>query len=95
MRKPLLALTVLMGLLMAPAVDQSASWLGTPVPAVVLAQEPQVQQPPSADINVNLQSDRAWYLSPLWIAVGVVGLLVVIALIVSAGRGGGTTIVRG
>lgn len=47
------------------------------------------------DINVNHGGGRAWYASPVWIAIGVLVLFVLILLIVLATRGGGgTTIVR-
>ena len=54
-------------------------------------------QPPSGqlDIDIDTRSDTgAWYTSPIWIAIGVVALLVIIALIVTATRGGGATIVK-
>jgi hypothetical protein len=57
------------------------------------------QSPPSGkldvDINVNHGSGGGrWYASPVWIAIGALAVIVIIALIVMAGRGGGTTIVR-
>ena len=45
------------------------------------------------DINTN-QGGGAWYTSPVWIAIGVIALVLLIVLIVMATRGGGTTIVR-
>ena len=48
------------------------------------------------DINVNRgQSSARWYANPMWIAIGALAVIVLIALIVMAGRGGGTTIVKG
>ena len=56
-------------------------------------------QPPSGQIDVNIDvnkghSSAAWYTSPVWIAIGVVALLVIIALIITATRGGGTTVIK-
>jgi hypothetical protein len=63
------------------------------------------QQPPKApsnDINLNVNVDkkeatRAWYLNPVWMAIGGLGLALLIILIILAARGGGsaTTVVRG
>ena len=54
------------------------------------------QQPPSARLEVDVDTDRggAWYTSPVWIAIGVLALVLLIVLIVMATRGGGTTIVK-
>ncbi len=35
-----------------------------------------------------------WYRNPVWIAIGVLAVIVLILLIVLAVRGGGTTIIR-
>jgi hypothetical protein len=58
------------------------------------SQEP----PPTGQIDVDISTDGggAWYLSPVWIAIGALALLVIIAIIVAASRGGGgTTVIRG
>jgi hypothetical protein len=55
------------------------------------------QQAPSGRLEVDIDTDQgggAWYTSPMWIAIGVIALVLVILLIVMASRGGGTTIVR-
>jgi hypothetical protein len=56
-------------------------------------------QQPSRDIDVDIDVSRggdAWYTSPVWIAIGVLGLILIVLLIAIAVRGGGgTTIVRG
>jgi amino acid transporter len=46
------------------------------------------------DINVNHHSGGRWYANPVWIAIGALALIVLVVLIVMAGRGGGTTIVK-
>ena len=35
-----------------------------------------------------------WYRNPVWIAIGVLALIVLVLLIIIAARGGGTTIIR-
>jgi hypothetical protein len=55
------------------------------------------QQPqPSGRLEVDIDTDEggAWYTSPMWIAIGVIALVLLIVLIVMATRGGGTTIIR-
>ena len=54
------------------------------------------QQPPAGRLEVDIDTDSggAWYTSPMWIAIGVIALVLLIVLIVLATRGGGTTIVR-
>lgn len=59
--------------------------------AVVAAQEPSGQ----LQVDIDTDGDGAWWTSPLWIGIGVVALIAVIALIVAAARGGGTTVVKG
>ncbi len=46
------------------------------------------------EITVGDRGGGRWYRSPVWIAIGVLGVIVVLLLIVMAARGGGTTIVR-
>lgn len=49
------------------------------------------------DINVNKGGGGSarWYANPMWIAIGGLALIVLVALIFMAGRGsGGTTVVR-
>jgi hypothetical protein len=54
------------------------------------------QQPPSGKLEVDIDTHQggAWYTSPMWIAIGVLALVLLIVLIVMATRGGGTTIIR-
>ena len=62
--------------------------------ALNLAQDQTPTTKHEVDINVN-HGGRAWWASPVWIAIGVLALIVLILLIIMATRGGGgTTIVR-
>jgi hypothetical protein len=87
-----LAFTAVLGVLSrAPAEAQgfragivSSSSLG-------YAQEPGAKL--NVDISVNKSGGR-WYANPVWIAIGGLAVLVFIALIVMAARGGGTTVVK-
>jgi hypothetical protein len=69
--------------------------------AVFAAAQPENMPPPKVpDIDVHIdgggKGDRTtvWYLSPTALAAGAVVLIVFIALIAMASRGGGTTIIR-
>lgn len=67
--------------------------VATSAMAVNLAQDQTPTTKHEVDINVN-HGGRAW-VSPVWIAIGVLTLIVLILLIIMATRGGGgTTIVR-
>jgi hypothetical protein len=46
------------------------------------------------DINVNDHKAGAWYTNPVWIAIGIIALVLIIALIAMAGRGRDTTVVK-
>jgi hypothetical protein len=58
--------------------------------AYVDAQQPTGQ----ADIDVDVNRGGGWWASPLWIAVGVIALLLIVAIIAMAARGGGTTVIK-
>lgn len=97
MRGVLLALAfafVLAGV--APATSSAS---GTSSALTISAAAPvyALQQPEKGiDINVDINKGggRAWYTSPVWIAIGVIGVVLVLLLIVLIARGGGTTIVK-
>ena len=64
-------------------------------------QDPQasqpVTQPPAkgeVELDVDVNDGSAWYTDPVWIVIGVAALVIIVALIAMAGRGGGTTVVR-
>jgi hypothetical protein len=62
------------------------------------AEPQQKPEEPRGQINVDIDTHRSssvWWTNPLWIGLGVVALIAVIAVIVAASRGGGTTVVRG
>jgi hypothetical protein len=76
------------GLLAAPAMAVAAVSPGTAIDT----QQSQPVQPPSVDVDVDT-ADGSWYANPVWIAVGVIALVLIVALVVMAGRGG-TTVVK-
>jgi hypothetical protein len=69
--------------------------LAAPSAPTVQANPP--AQPPQINVEVN-HGGRAWYASPVWVAIGVIALVLVVMLVAMAARGGGgggTTVVRG
>jgi hypothetical protein len=50
---------------------------------------------PTPQINVEVH-ERGWYASPMWIAIGVIGLVVLILVVAMASRTtGSNTVIRG
>jgi hypothetical protein len=101
MRTLILTFGILSGALTIPVTQGFGSPAAAPVIGAVAtldaqAAQPQQAQPPQINVEVN-RGGRAWYASPVWIAIGGVALVLVILLIVMAARGGGggTTVVRG
>jgi hypothetical protein len=46
------------------------------------------------EVNVNDKKGGAWYTNPVWIAIGIIALVLIIALLMMAGRGRDTTVVK-
>lgn len=83
-----LALLFALGLVASSAVDVP-SLVGDGA-SLVTAQQPSGQ----IDVDIEAAGDDGWWANPIWIGVGLVALIAVIALIVAASRGGGTTVVK-
>jgi hypothetical protein len=53
------------------------------------------QQPGQYSIDIDVDSaDAAWWAHPLWIAIGVVALVLLLVIIALAIRGDGTTVIK-
>ena len=68
-----------------------------PTAAVAAADSGYALQQPGqldVDIDVNDGGGSAWWTNPIWIAIGIIGVLLLVLIIVMAARGGGTTIVK-
>jgi hypothetical protein len=67
-------------------------------PAVTLTATAAVVAPvqdAKIEITTNGRPSRgAWYTQPVWIAIGIIALVLLIALIAMAGRGRDTTVVK-
>ena len=99
MRTFILTLAIVSGALMVSTSDRVPAFGG----GVALAHELTIQEPPPPpqppQINVEVKREgggRAWYMSPTWMAIGAIALVLLIVLVVMASKGsGGTTVVRG
>ena len=64
------------------------------MPVLALAQgQPPVQGKVDVDINTH-SSGGAWWANPIWIAIGVIALVLLIVIIAMAARGSGTTVIK-
>lgn len=76
-----------------PAVVQPGAVLVVQAYTIAL-QAPEPQKEVKADIDIDRGGGR-WYANPVWIAIGVIALVVLVLLIALAVRGGGgSTVVR-
>ena len=84
-----------MRFLIASLMLVAAMTLGPAVmPALALAQgQPPVQGKVDVDINTH-SSGGAWWTNPIWIAIGVIALVLLIVIIAMAARGSGTTVIK-
>jgi hypothetical protein len=92
----LLAFTMVLGVLSKAPVEAQGLRAGVGSSSVSYAHD-QPGAKLDVDINVNEGGEGRgqWYTNPMWIAIGGLALIVFVALIVMAGRGGGTTVVKG
>jgi hypothetical protein len=95
-----LAFALMLSVWSTPSLAAVAGSHGT---TVVALQQPagggaQAQPSGKVDVDINVNHNGGggrWYANPMWIAIGALAVIVLIALIVMAGRGGGTTVVKG
>ena len=69
--------------------------IGHAMPASANATLMTTRQDPGVKVDIKTTETRsAWYTQPVWIAIGIVALVLIIALIAMAGRRNGTTVVK-
>jgi hypothetical protein len=62
---------------------------GSGAGVVIVAQEQPVPPPVQVEIE---RRDTAWYTSPVWIAIGVIAIVLLVVIVAMAARG--TTVIR-
>lgn len=73
------------------AVTASVRAVALPAAGLVVA----AVQDAKIEVTTNDRTSRgAWYTQPVWIAIGIIALVLIIALIAMAGRRGDTTVVK-
>jgi hypothetical protein len=95
MRTLLVTFAIIFGLAAVPARHHALlASPGTAVTASVDLQQPQAAPQPNPQVNVEVHRD-GWRPSPVWLAIGGIGAVLLILIVVLIARGGGsTTVVR-
>ena len=50
-------------------------------------------QQPTIEVDI-VEGSQAWWTNPMWIAIGIVGLVMLVLIVALAARGGGTTVIK-
>ena len=61
---------------------------------VAAQQQPTTPGKVNIDIDVNRRGGGAWWNNPMWIAIGVIGLVLLVVIVAMIARGGGTTVIK-
>ena len=64
------------------------------MPALALAQGQPAQGKLDVNINTHSSGGAAWWTNPIWIAIGVIALVLLIVIIAMAARRSGTTVIK-
>jgi len=92
-----LALMVV-GVVSIPAAGAGAASSSVPGYGVAATDAHVLEAQRLPDVNIEVHTadggSSRWYENPVWVAIGVLGLLLAVVLIVMASRGGGTTILK-
>ncbi|HXO86214.1 MAG TPA: hypothetical protein VN803_11895 [Gemmatimonadales bacterium] len=75
---------------LVPAVSVATVRTAVAIPVAVTS----AVQDAKIEVNVNDKKGGAWYTNPVWIAIGIIALVLIIALLMMAGRGRDTTVVK-
>ena len=64
-------------------------------PVIVAAQQqPTTPGKVNIDIDVNRRGGGVWWNNPMWIAIGVIALVLLVVIVAMIARGGGTTVIK-
>jgi hypothetical protein len=74
---------------------------GAPAPSSSQPAQPAASQPapapsPAPDVKVDVHTQStSWHPNPTWVAIGVIGAVLLIVVLVMASRSGSNTVIRG
>ena len=88
MRSFLLSLGIVFGLMLIPATDAGSAMASGPALSAVVHAADSVEAPQAPQINIEVNKGGSkWYASPVWIAIGVIGGVLLLMLLAMALRG--------
>jgi DMSO/TMAO reductase YedYZ heme-binding membrane subunit len=96
----LIAAAAVLTLASAPAPRPAAATthsvaISAPAAITAVVWTTHAQTPSKVEVDVNTSHSRgAWYTQPVWIAIGIIALVLIILLIMAAGRRDTTTVVK-
>lgn len=71
--------------------DRITARIALPALRLLQNQPPPVQPAPDKEVDVTVKTEKhEWYVSPVWLAIGILGAVVLVLLIGMALRGSGT-----
>jgi hypothetical protein len=88
------ALMAVLGLAMGAAALPAPGWTTDGSYVVAAQQQPSAPPKVDVDIDVNRGGGAAWWANPVWIAIGVIGVVLLVVIVAMAARGGGTTVIK-
>lgn len=77
----------------APAPSERPAEPSGPSQPAAQPAPPQQAPAPAPEVNVEVR-ERGWSMSPMWIAIGAIGLVVLILVVAMASRTGSNTVIR-
>jgi hypothetical protein len=93
----IVAFVAVIGIALGMSALPLPDWTTTVAGPVVAAAQQQPAAPGKVDVDIDVNrggGGGAWWTSPTWVAIGVIGVVLLVVIVAMIARGGGTTIVR-
>jgi len=86
-------LGIAIGMSALPAPHWTAVGGGTVIEAA--QQQPDTPGKVKIDVDINKRDGGgAWWNNPMWVAIGVIGIVLLVVIVAMIARGGGTTVIK-
>ena len=86
-------LGIAIGMSALPAPHWTAVGGGTVIEAA--QQQPDTPGKVNIDVDINKRGGGgAWWNNPMWVAIGVIGIVLLVVIVAMIARGGGTTVIK-